>query len=202
MNVVDIFPTKIAVIDDVHCSSEISNYLNLNDHLIASTHPDGTVSIVQDTYILHNPFFSDLSSTIMQYVKMYAKNYLKYKYDDYQYSQSWVTFCAPEKQRHFAHTHPNSIITGVYYFQDTPSSPLVLHDVERSHFHTLFGSTKQQEIYEIECIKHRLVLIPSYQSHYVPTNTSNIARRSLAFNILPVGIIGNKFEQMDFSKLR
>ena len=45
----------------------------------------------------------------------YATNIMRWKYDELQFSQSWLTYKEPG-QFHKAHSHPNSLLAGVFYY--------------------------------------------------------------------------------------
>ena len=202
MNVVDIFPKRIAIIDNVVFSDDvISSFDNLE---IANqpTEWNGTY-YSKNTYIFHDDFYKEMSSTIMTHVIEYAKS-INLSYDEYQFTQCWITYCAPGKY-HMEHFHSNSLITGVYYFQDQDvnvSSPLIMHNRNTNFFKNMFGNKIEEDMYLIPYLKNRLVLFPSDINHSVPSNHSKTIRKSLAFNVLPVGCIGNEFGEINFSKLR
>ena len=203
MNIVNIFPTKVAIIDDVLCSSEVSSYLQNNQHEIITIISDNEYRLTQNKYVLNNPFLHSLSDVIMNHVKAYAKDHLSLKYDDYMFSQSWVTYCEPGKQRHYRHIHTNSLISGVYYFQDHEnSSPIVMNREENIYQKHVFGDFREEELYTIDYRKNRLIIFPSEQSHYVPANSTDIIRKSLVFNILPRGVFGDPYGEIDISNLK
>jgi len=107
---------------------------------------------------------------------------------------------------HVQHTHPWSLISGVLFYGqgDVNSKPLVftkrpevineslVHigpDYQtKHHHHPIFSATE----YSLDFIPNTLVLFPSNLIHYVPKNTSNQDRKSLAFNIIPKDGVGSE----------
>jgi len=147
----------------------------------------------EDTYILDNPECKDLSSFILEKVYEFGSNVLGYDYDSYKFSQSWVSYKQPG-QHHSAHTHPNSLISGVLYYGTIQS------DTPAINFHKPLGGFNVSYIkpklkpklseYLVDSIPLNvepglMVLFPSYLLHSVPLNKTNVVRCSLAFNVVP-----------------
>ena len=76
-----------------------------------------------DTYIFSNKECEEISNYILKLVKDFGDK-LGYQYEDYKFTQSWLTWKYPG-QSHTSHTHANSLISGVFYYdyvdQNTPS---------------------------------------------------------------------------------
>ena len=147
----------------------------------------------EDTYILDNPECKDLSSFILEKVYEFGSNVLGYDYDSYKFSQSWVSYKQPG-QHHSAHTHPNSLISGVLYYGPIQS------DTPAINFHKPLGGFNVSYLkpklkpktseYLVDSIPLNvepglMVLFPSYLLHSVPLNKTNVVRCSLAFNAVP-----------------
>ena len=190
MNIVEIFPIKIAVIDDFECSQEIVDALN-NVECVAPSNND-VAKFSLDTYIFDNLFYDSLSSKIIEQVNYYA-NALQLRNNKMQFAQSWVTQCTPGLH-HRIHSHTNSVISGVYYFDtDSHSSPLMFHrgGLTDIRVNTL-EAEDDHDTFVLPSSKNRLVLFPSYLTHSVPMNMFKRDRRSVAFNCLPIGRLGNE----------
>lgn len=149
----------------------------------------------KDSYILNDPKCSDLNQFILNQTLIFGRDVLGYDYDEYRCSQSWVSYKFPG-QHHTQHTHPNSLISGVFYFGEiTDETPSI-------KFHKIMGAFNESRIspkeiankkehpfahteFNIKASPGLLVLFPSYLSHSVPMNKSEKVRCSLAFNIVP-----------------
>ena len=156
----------------------------------------------KNTYILNEPECNGLRNFILEQAKNYANDVLGYDYKEYKFSQSWVSLKYPG-QHHTIHTHPNSLISGVFYYgnikEETPSI----------NFHKSIGGTNASYIspkinsnksnskytcnnYSINCIPGLLILFPSHLLHSVPLNKTDNVRCSLAFNMVPTVGFGDE----------
>lgn len=167
----------------------------------------------KDTYVLDHKECFDLKKFILTNVTSFAKKVLNYDYSEYRLSQSWVTHKQPG-QFHTQHSHPNSLLSGVFYYgdfdKDTPSIKFhrSIGAINASFLSPKYTSNKNQneivtDEYEIICESNLLVLFPSYLYHSVPLNTTNKVRKSLAFNVMPKGKIGdpNSLTELIFDRL-
>ena len=101
----------------------------------------------------------------------------------------------PQNSRHHEHKHPNSIISGVFYFSTTDTTPIKFHKsdywglkLEYKNFNNYNG----ESIY-VPISSGELILFPSSTTHSVPTNQSNVVRYSLSFNTFTeTGEVGSK----------
>lgn len=193
--IIELFPTPVFTTMVPERFSTIIPWMYSQD--ILSEHVDeanyGQRS--KNSYIMEEPETVELKKYILDLVQVYASQMLKYDYEEYKFSQSWLSYKHPG-QHHTMHTHPNSMISGVFYFgepsQDTPAI----------RFHKLIGGMnvgyispkmkkdKRDSKYAIEYMSvdfkpGLLLLFPSHVYHSVPINNSENVRCSLAFNIVP-----------------
>ena len=113
-----------------------------------------------------------------------------FKYDnEFIITTSWFTHTKDGKFGNF-HNHSNSMFSGVFYFTDDNSSIKFQNFNKNTSFNIIpkefnvFNSSS----WEIKPPKGTILLFPSEVYHYV--NISNKDRKSLAFNIVPVGEYG------------
>lgn len=155
----------------------------------------------KNSYLLDEPECLDLRNYILQQVNNYSKT-VGYDYDSYRFGQSWLSYKQPG-QHHTMHTHPNSLISGVFYFgEGTQETPAI-------RFHKMGVGTNvptimpklvddkreikySQSTFNIEFTPGLLVLFPSYLHHSVPINKSDKVRCSLAFNVVPTVGFGDE----------
>jgi len=156
----------------------------------------------QDTYILENKECKPLRDFIMECILHFGKEILMYDYDEYSFSQSWITHKIPG-QHHTMHTHPNSLISGVFYYgEEDPDIPAIsfhkmVGGVNVSYLSPMYQADRRKsqyawDVFHINYSSGLLLLFPSYFFHSVPVNKSNKVRKSIAFNILPKEKIGDK----------
>lgn len=157
----------------------------------------------KDTYILEHKECKPLADFIMESIKYFTKEILMYSYEEYTFSQSWISHKTPG-QFHTMHTHPNSLVSGVFYYgEEDPNIPAIsFHrpvfgaNVSYLSPHYQLDRRKSQYAWEKFSVNYApglLLLFPSYVLHSVPVNKSNKVRKSLAFNVMPKGKIGDEY---------
>jgi uncharacterized protein (TIGR02466 family) len=155
----------------------------------------------KNSYILDEPESKDLKNYILGLVNQYGKM-LGYEYDSYRFGQSWVSYKHPG-QHHTMHSHPNSLISGVFYFgEPTDKIPAIKFHKLEGGFNVSYLSPKlvkdkrelkyAQKEFSIEFTPGLLLLFPSYLHHSVPLNKTDKTRCSLAFNIVPTIGLGEE----------
>jgi len=148
----------------------------------------------QNSYILDEPECLDIKKHILTITKQYG-DMLGYDYNEYRFGQSWISYKYPN-QHHTMHSHPNSLISGVFYFgEGDEKTPAIKFHKMVSGVNSSYISPKEvkdkREIkyshkeFSIEFKAGLLVLFPSHLHHSVPINQSLKVRSSLAFNVVP-----------------
>jgi len=155
-----------------------------------------------NTNVLNLPQCKPLADFIKMQALNMCKNILAYDIENLQYTMSWISVKQPN-QYHTPHTHPNSVISGVYYFYEEENVPLDGIYFEKTN--GLGGNTisiplKDEKVkdcpmswsyYKVNPTRDLLLLFPSYLPHRVDTNVSKIDRKSLAFNLIPTKMLGS-----------
>lgn len=109
-------------------------------------------------------------------------------------SECWANVSIPGGA-HRAHSHPNSVFSGVY-FVSTPvgAGGLVFHDPRQVNGVLKLDSAEDRplnsRIARLDPSAGMLALFPSWLSHHVETNGAQAERISVAFNLLPEGGFG------------
>jgi len=156
----------------------------------------------KDTYILEHPKVKPLREFIYQSILHFGKEVVMYDYDEYSFSQSWISHKIPG-QYHAMHTHPNSLISGVFYYGEVDDQmPAIsfhkpIAGVNASYLSPKYQKDRRKSEYawdqfSVNYTPGLLLLFPSYVFHSVPMNQSNKVRKSLAFNVLPKEVIGDE----------
>jgi len=166
-----------------------------------------------NSYILNEPECVEVKKFVLEQVKEYAENIMLYDYDTWELSQSWVSRKQPG-QHHMMHTHPNSLISGVFYYgEPSEQTPAI-------KFHKMQGGINQQVLqpavkpdkrsskfawkeFAVNFAPGLLLLFPSYLFHSVPINESKTIRSSVAFNVVPKMRLGSEenLTELDFNKI-
>tara|TARA_R110002153_G_scaffold40359_2_gene115594 strand:- start:253 stop:876 length:624 start_codon:yes stop_codon:yes gene_type:complete len=199
-NIIELFPTPIMDIPipnsiDLDTGFLLSQEMekdHLDDNMLYTT---GEISV--NTYILDEPENNQIKNFILEKLKEYGKDILGYNYNKFKITQSWIS-CKQPRQSHDIHSHPNSVISGVFYFgeTDTNTPDITFHKSQTSSFPFLRPKeidTKYNNT-EFKLGLNNLILFPSYLKHSVSLNNSNLPRYSIAFNSIPLGIFGDKDE--------
>jgi len=148
----------------------------------------------ETTFVLENPTLASLKKFILKGINYYTDEVLKIKKDTTKFyiTQSWISYTNPG-QCHHLHLHPNSLLSGVFYFQGE-KAPIQFHRGERLfpltfayEFFNLYNSDSCWVDLEIG----KLFLFPSSLRHEVLINKSSIQRISLSFNTFASGEFGH-----------
>ena len=141
----------------------------------------------KNTDVLEDSSMSDIKKFVIDHIKNYKEVILSIKDNvDFYITQSWLNY-TKENEMHHDHYHPNSIISGVFYF-----------NVDNKYDSITFSKDKQKNIIQFsEPLKYNnyntqdvtipvsnglLVLFPSNLNHRVSLKKGNNFRVSLAFN--------------------
>lgn len=147
--------------------------------------------ITLEKYILNK---SELSN-IKDYINNSIQNYITNIYnslDQLRITQSWVNKNLIGKSHHL-HNHPNSILSGVFYFQ-CENSHINFHNTIQKTFQLRVSQLNNFNcpISQISVSSGDLLLFPSDLLHSVPPNTSSKERISLSFNTFVNGNLGHE----------
>ena len=160
------------------------------------TNNQGNIN-TKDNYILNRKQFKNIKKFLDKHCKDYLETIICPKDNIELYiTQSWLNYTEKD-QYHHQHAHPNSVVSGVLYF-----------DSDKKNDKILFSSNKgyQQISPEIDKEKFNLwnsdtwffpvetgnlFMFPSSTTHQVETKKGNNTRISLAFNTFYKGTIGS-----------
>jgi uncharacterized protein (TIGR02466 family) len=175
---------------------------------------DGYGKISKDTYILDNPELHSLKDFITKAFLDYAKIVARIKTDGITLLQSWISVKL-QGQSHLPHQHSNSMLSGVFYFDEfgENSPPLSFHKDINAHNQSSLLPDLEEDYNESDFAQHTryyypqkntFVVFPSYLTHGVPTNPSKSPRISLAVNCMTSNIFGNELNLagINYDKLK
>ena len=175
---------------------------------------EGYGKVSEDTYILDNPELSPLREFITKAFLDYAKVVARIKTDGITLLQSWISVKL-QGQMHLPHEHSNSMLSGVFYFDefDIDSPPLSFHKEMNAMNKSSFLTNLEEDHNESDFAQHQrfyfpkkntFVVFPSYLKHGVPPNPSERPRISLAVNCISSNTFGNKLNlaEIDYDRLK
>ena len=154
---------------------------------------DGNITS-NNNYILDEKPFANIKKELHIRVQDYFDKVISPANDIKPYiTQSWLNY-TEINQYHHKHTHPNSLVSGVFYincheehdkikfFNDTYKTiKLEVKDWNLWNSETWWFSVKTGDV----------ILFPSSLTHMVETKEGDNTRISLAFNVFIKGTVGN-----------
>jgi len=146
-----------------------------------------------DSYLLRNEKFKNIKNFLFESVNKFTKNVLNSK-QRLVITQCWANR-NPKGSKHHEHVHPNSIVSGVMYFQINEKLPPISFSKERQDGVKLDPEKYNyinSETFMLPCKPGELILFPSSLKHSVPTNQGEEDRISVSFNTFCIDILGSE----------
>lgn len=203
-SVINLFPVPVHIRNELLSSKDELNFLNTAEIRVDNnpTHQQNYGDMSKDLNILKDPNLTEMSNAILEEALLFAKECLAYNIDGLQFTTSWISIKNPG-QSHVIHSHPNSVISGVYYFDDGTDieyAPILFHRTEcRGNVNEIsveIDYNKSSECpaswiyFKFQPQKNNLLLFPSHLYHNVEPNLSPYPRKCVAFNMIPTKKIG------------
>ena len=146
-----------------------------------------------DSYLLRNEELKNIKNFLGEAVDKFTKNVLQSK-QRLVITQCWANR-NPKGSKHHEHVHPNSIISGVMYFQINEKLPPIqfskanqdgmkLDPIKYNHVNS--------ESFMLPCTPGELIIFPSSVKHSVPINQGDEDRISMSFNTFSIDAIGSE----------
>tara|TARA_R110000737_G_scaffold63434_1_gene90925 strand:- start:836 stop:1546 length:711 start_codon:yes stop_codon:yes gene_type:complete len=187
-----IFPTPVyrAIMDREFTKEELDF---VNNEKNKCTKNQGNIN-TKDNYILNREEFKNIKSFLNECCKDYLEKIICPKYNTkLNITQSWLNYTEKD-QYHHQHAHPNSVVSGVLYFNGDKQDKILLHStkgyepiiVEKEKFNQWNSATWwfPAEIGE-------LIMFPSSTFHQVEVKQGETTRISLSFNSFYKGALGS-----------
>ena len=158
----------------------------------------------KDSYLLKHKEFKNIKDFINKCINKFTKNI--YQSDQkLVVTQCWLNK-NPKGSSHHEHCHPNSIVSGVFYFKQNPKLPPIQFSKTLQYsmtLHTKKYNNLNSHTFYLPCTDGELVMFPSDLNHNVPTNTSDEERISMSFNTFSINVLGleNDLTELNIQKL-
>jgi uncharacterized protein (TIGR02466 family) len=149
----------------------------------------------KDNYILNRKEFKNIKKFLDQCCKDYLEKIISPKNNIELYiTQSWLNY-TEENQHHHTHAHPNSVVSGVLYFDCNKENDKIKF-TNPVGYQQIKPEIKDFNIWNSETWwfaleTGQLVMFPSSTTHQVDTKKGTNTRVSLAFNTFYKGILGS-----------
>ncbi|GAB2580094.1 hypothetical protein GCM10027034_08770 [Ramlibacter solisilvae] len=142
----------------------------------------------QSEQTLHaRPELQDLCACVSHVARSILR-FWRIGYDALEITGCWATVLA-EGAMHRAHTHPNNVLSGVYYLRTPPGADTInFHDpriqarVIRPPVVELTAENTDQVVVRVS--QGTLLMFPSWLEHSVDASTSGQERISISFNLM------------------
>ena len=147
----------------------------------------------KDTYLLKHEQFKNIKNFINESINKFTKE-ISQSDQRLVVTQSWMNK-NPKGSKHHEHVHPNSIISGVFYFKQDPKLPPISFSkaiqsamkLDPKKYNNL-----NSETFLLPCTDGELILFPSNLKHSVPINMSEEPRISMSFNTFSIDVLGTE----------
>ena len=190
----NLFPTPIYTtkIDRGFTKQELQFVNEQKEHCSKN---NGNIN-TKDSYILNRKQFKNIKKFLDKCCKDYLDTIICPKNNIEIYiTQSWLNY-TEANQYHHQHSHPNSVVSGVFYFDSDIKNDKILFTkggyqqispkIDKEKFNLWNSSTW---FFPVET--GNLFMFPSSTTHQVETKKGNNTRISLAFNTFYKGSVGS-----------
>ena len=150
----------------------------------------------KDNYILNRKEFKNIKKFLDKHCKEYLDTVICPKNNIELYiTQSWLNY-TEANQYHHKHEHPNSVVSGVLYFDSDIKNDKILfsHPIPYKQIYPQIDKEKfnlwNSNTWFFPVETGNLFMFPSSTTHQVDTKKGNNTRVSLAFNTFYKGDLG------------
>jgi len=146
-----------------------------------------------DSYLLRQEKLKNIKIFLGESVNKFTTNVLNSK-QRLVITQCWANR-NPKGSRHHEHVHPNSIISGVMYFQINEKLPPIQFAKTNQDAMKLDPEKYNHvnsESFMLPCKPGELILFPSSLKHSVPINQGDEDRISISFNTFSIDALGSE----------
>jgi uncharacterized protein (TIGR02466 family) len=183
--------SKFTDVDTKKIVSMLEKYEFSDDY--GNTEPDdANMSLVStNLHVLDDNKFKFLKDKLMKEFSLYASGVMKYT-NEFEITTSWFTMSTKGQSSNF-HNHNNCMMSAVLYLQTNENSGnIIFENFSNSRFalhieeYNVFNSPQ----WFLKPEDGLLVIFPSEVHHKIVENESDTTRYSLAFNLIPTGLLG------------
>ena len=134
------------------------------------------------------PELNDLFLEMDKHLNIVAANIPVKKGKRLSLLNSWININDTPGCYNKPHSHPGSMLSGVFYTDDFDDSNITFINPSPAHAHVFDGSNINDTneftsgFYYIKPRSNRMIIFPSYLQHYVEPSNSSKSRITIAFN--------------------
>jgi len=180
----DLYPDELAVVSDeidraLGASKESFQALGREPGLSTTFRPEGPNNFIAERGLHHT------AEQILKHTQAFCIDLGIDRYQSLKIESSWVDILGPEGFQ-FAHNHSPSMVSGIYYHQSSREDGTLIFESPNIYFTTYeFPNNAAQctKNLEFRPKKGRILLFPSWLTHFVDVNRSRDDQISLSFNL-------------------
>lgn len=205
-NIHSLFPIPVYEAKVDAYESNLIDYKNISNEFYANHLQTNTFNSINQNILLDERF-GDLKEIIDFLMEDYVFGTLKLpKYSKLKLVNSWMVIGYPGSETK-AHTHPNSVYSGIFYLKAGPGTGTVVFSIPRNSLTfttpTISPTPTEFNLYNsycwgIEPDDNTVLIFPSHLEHSVTKNMSNQVRTCIAFNYFLVDQISSESTQKLF----
>ena len=185
-----IFPTPVLITKYDGDISEETKYVENLEYL---SQKDNKNFKSNDSYLFKHEPLKKIKTFCVESLTKYTEKVLNSK-QRLVITQCW-TNKNPPGAKHHEHVHPNSIVSGVFFFRIGGKLPPIqfAKDIQSGFkLDPIRYNSVNAETFLLPCVPGELLLFPSSLKHSVPINQSEKTRYSLSFNSFGIDILGSE----------
>ena len=196
-----IFPTPVLITKYEGDISEETKYVENLEYIDQKENKNFKS---KDSYLLKHEIFKNIKNFFGESITKYTEKVLNSK-QRLVITQCW-TNRNPPGAKHHEHVHPNSILSGVFFFRIGGKLPPIQFAKSTQSAMKLDPAKYNNitaETFLLPCVPGELLLFPSNLKHSVPINLSEETRYSMSFNTFCIDILGseNSLTHLDIRRL-
>jgi len=196
-----IFPTPVLIVKYEEDISEETKYVENLEYTLQENNKNFR-SI--DSYLFKHEPLKKIKNFCGEGITKYTEKVLNSK-QRLVITQCW-TNRNPPGAKHHEHVHPNSIVSGVFFFKIGGKLPPIQFaksvqgamKLDPAKYNNITAET-----FLLPCVPGELLLFPSNLKHSVPINLSEETRYSMSFNTFCIDVLGseNSLTHLDIRKV-
>lgn len=194
--IIDLFPTPVCITNR-DSDLTLKEKKHIKKIIMKGMNRNYGNSSSSNTYIF-NRHLQELKEFCEQQIKAYVEEVISPKKElDFYITQSWLNVTKPGEFHH-EHSHPNSIISGVFYVETVEDDKIMFFDPNSRvkkliKFELENYQTWNSASWILPVKNNELILFPSWLNHAVePNEKANANRISISFNTFVRGTLGNQ----------
>lgn len=206
----EVLPVFPSVISAVKISEDLTDFWNISQTIdFFRSHADDTHLVYSSKNMKILDDNIEIKRIMLKYFYEFKNKILRLESTDFDITTSWITKTESDGFCQY-HCHRNSYYSGVLYNDSTDhrdSGNLLFTDSGVKEESILVNEPTESNILNskrlvIEPEKNLLIFFPSNLRHRISRYTGKDPRYSLAFNLFPIGKIGNGDSTLDLNLLK